>query len=151
MEIITKNKKAFHKYFILEKFQAGISLKGSEVKAIKDRRISFEGSYVKIKNGEVFLVGAHIPPYQVKNVPLDYNPKRDRKLLLKKKEIRYLIGKTKQKGLTMTPLIVYNQKGKIKLEFGIVRQKGKKDKRRELREKAMEHDLRRELKNQQQH
>jgi len=146
MKILAKNKKAYSTYEILEKFEAGISLLGQEVKSIKSGRISLAGSYVILKNEEVFLVGANIPPYQPKNAPKDYNPERSRKLLLKKAEIRYLIGKTKQKGLTLIPLKVYTKRGKIKIEFGIAKGFKKADKRELIKKRETEKEIRRYLK-----
>ena len=104
------------------------------------------GSYVVLKNSEVFLVGANVPPYQPKNIPPDYNPERARKLLLKKSEIKYLIGKVKQKGLTLVPLRVYTKRGKIKLEFGIAKGLKKVDKRELIKKREVERELKRELK-----
>src|SRR3989344_5314569 len=101
MGIFAENKKAYFDYEILEKIEAGIVLIGQEVKAIKSGRINIAGSYVVINSGEVFLIGCHIPPYQPKNAPADYNPERSRKILLKKSEIQRLIGKSQQKGLTL--------------------------------------------------
>lgn len=149
MKVIEKNKKAYYKYYVLEKFQAGIVLKGFEVKAIKTGRVSLRGSYVKVEDKEVFLVGANIPPYQPQNTPQDYNPTRPRKLLLRAPEIKYLIGKSREKGLTMAPLMVYTKKGKVKIEFGIVKQKSKPDKRSIMKKRALEREMRRTLKNQQ--
>jgi len=148
MKIIAKNKKAYFNYEILEKFEAGISLVGQEVKSIKSRRISLSGSFVVLRNEEVFLVGAKIPAYQPKNAPSDYNPERSRKLLLKKSEIKYLIGKVKQKGLTLIPLMVYTKgrKGIIKLEFAIAKGKRKIDKRELIKKRISEREIKRMLK-----
>ena len=146
MRILTENKKAYFNYHILEKFEAGISLIGQEVKSIKSGRINLAGSYVVLKDSEVFLIGANIPPYQPKNAPPDYNPERLRKLLLKKSEIKYLIGKVKQKGLTLVPLKVYAKRGKIKLEFGVVKGKKKVDKRESIKRREAEREMERELK-----
>lgn len=146
MKEITKNKKAYFNYEILEKLMAGISLIGQEVKAIKSGRISLKATYVILRNEEAFLIGANIPPYQPKNAPKDYNPERSRKLLLKKSEIKYLIGKTKQKGLTIVPLRVYNIRGKIKIEIGLVKGKKKFDKRRIIKKRETEREIRRILK-----
>lgn len=146
MKEITKNKKAYFNYEILEKLMAGISLIGQEVKSIKSGRISLKATYVILKNEEAFLIGANIPPYQPKNAPKDYNPERSRKLLLKKSEIKYLIGKTKQKGLTIVPLRVYNIRGKIKIEIGLVKGKKKFDKRRIIKKRETEREIRRILK-----
>ncbi|MCP6719252.1 MAG: SsrA-binding protein SmpB [Patescibacteria group bacterium] len=145
MRIISKNKKAFFKYQILEKLEAGISLIGQEVKSIKGGRINLAGAYVVLKDEEVFLIGAKIPPYQPKNAPKDYNPERSRKLLLKKSEIKHLIGKSKQKGLTIVPLSVYTKRGKIKLEIAVVKGKKEFDKREIIKKRAIEREIQREL------
>jgi len=146
MKTFAENKKVYFNYQILEKFEAGMVLIGTEVKSIKSRRINLVGSYVIIKNEEVYLIGAKIPPYQPKNAPPDYNPERLRKLLLKKSEIKYLIGKSKQKGLTLMPLRVYTKRGKIKLEFGIVKGKKKFDKRELIKKREVEREIKRALK-----
>ena len=146
MKTIIENKKAYFNYQIREKFEAGISLIGQEVKSIKSGRINLAGSYVVLKNSEVFLIGANIPPYQPKNAPPDYNPERSRKLLLKKSEIKYLIGKVKQKGLTLVPLKVYTKRGKIKLEFGVAKGKKKFDKRELIKKREFEREKERFLK-----
>ena len=146
MRVLAENKKAYFTYQILEKFEAGISLIGQEVKSIKTRGVNLAGSYVVIKNSEAFWIGARISPYQPKNIPPDYNPERSRKLLLKKSEIKYLIGKTKQKGLTLIPLRVYTKRGKIKLEFGIAKGLKKVDKRELIKKREVERELKRELK-----
>jgi len=144
MEIIVENKKAYFNYKVLERFKAGIVLLGQEVKSIKNKRINLQGSFVALKNGEVFLIGSSVPAYQPKNAPSDYNPQKSRKLLLKKAEIKHLIGKAKQKGLTMVPLIVYNEKGKIKLDFGIVKAKKKYDKREKIKKREIEREIHRQ-------
>jgi len=158
MRIIAENKKAYYNYQILEKFEAGISLIGQEVKSIKTRGVNLAGSYVIIRTPthpppsrkrapeEAYWIGAEISPYQPKNVPADYNPERSRKLLLKKVEIKELIGKSKQKGLTLIPLRVYTKNGKIKLEFGIAKGKKKFDKRELIRKREVEREIERVLK-----
>jgi SsrA-binding protein len=147
MRILAENKKAYFNYEILEKFEAGISLIGQEVKSLKTRGVNLAGNYVILKGEEVFWVGANIPPYQPKNAPPDYNPERSRKLLLKKSEIKYLIGKSKQKGLTLVPLKLYTTKsGKIKLEFALARGKKKIDKRELIKKREIEREIRRALK-----
>ena len=146
VKILAENKKAYFSYRILEKFEAGISLIGQEVKSLKTRGVNLAGSYVVIKNSEAFWVGAKISPYQPKNVPPDYNPERLRKLLLKKSEIKYLIGKAKQRGLTLIPLRVYTKRGKIKLEFGIAKGLRKIDKRELIKKREAEREIRRALK-----
>jgi SsrA-binding protein len=146
MKVLSENKKAYFIYQILEKFEAGISLNGQEVKSIKLGRINLMGSYVVIRNKEVYLIGANVPPYQPKNAPADYDPQRSKKLLLRKKEIDYLFGKSQQKGLTMIPLKVYTNNGKIKLEFGIGRVRKKFDKRETIKKRETEKEMKRELK-----
>ncbi len=146
MAIFAQNKKARFDYEILETFQAGIVLIGQEVKAIKTGHISIKGSYVLMRDNELFLIGANIPPYQPKNAPKDYEPERLRKLLLTKSEIKHLIGKTKQKGLTLVPLKVYTVKGKVKITFGIGRGKKKYDKRETIKKRDFDREKSKALK-----
>lgn len=146
MTILAENKKAYSNYRVLEKFEAGISLIGQEVKSLKTRGVNLAGSYVIIKNGEAFWIGAHISPYQPKNLPSDYNPERARKLLLKKSEIKYLIGKSRQKGLTLVPLRVYTKREKIKIEFGLAKGLKKVDKRELIKKREIEREIQRTLK-----
>lgn len=147
MNTLSESKKAYFDYKILEKLEAGLVLLGTEVKAIKTGRMSIKGSYVVFDgNGELQLVGCSIPPYQPRNAPLDYNPERPRKLLLKRKEINYLIGKVKEKGLTLIPLRVYTKKSKIKLELGIAQGKKKIDKRETIKTKEFKRNKERLLK-----
>lgn len=146
MKVLAENKKAYFNYQILEKFEAGVFLIGQEVKSLKTRGVNLAGNYVVIKDGEAFWVGAQIPPYQPKNAPSNYNPERSRKLLLKKSEIKYLIGKTKQKGLTLAPLKLYTKKRKIKLEFAIAKGLKKVDKRESIKKREAEREIERVLK-----
>lgn len=146
MKSLSDNKKAYFNYEILEKFEAGLVLTGQEVKSIKLGRASMAGSYVVIKNEEVYLIGCNVPPYQPKNTSKDYRPERPRKLLLKKEEIKYLIGKSKQKGLTLVPLRAYTKQGRIKLEFGVAKGKRKIDKRELIKKRGAEKEIRRTLK-----
>jgi len=146
MKVLADNKKAYFNYEILEKFEAGISLVGQEVKSLKTRGVNLAGSYVVIKNNEVFWIGAKIPAYQPKNAPSNYNPERSRKLLLRKKEIKHLIGKAKQKGLTLIPLRIYTKDGKIKLEFGIGKGLKKLDKRELIKKRGVEREIQKALK-----
>jgi len=146
MRVIAENKKAYFNYQILEKFEAGISLLGQEVKSLKTRGVNLAGSYVVIKDSEAFWIGAKIPPYQPKNAPPDYNPERSRKLLLKKSEIKELIGKAKQKGLTLIPLKVYTKNRKLKLEFGVAKGRKKFDKRELIRKREVEREIRKAMK-----
>ncbi len=146
MPTLSKNKKAFHDYEILEKFEAGIVLNGQEVKSIKEGRVSLKGSYVVIRKEEPFLIGVNIPPYQPKNAPEDYNPERARKLLLTKKQIKYLMGKSNERGLTLVPLKVYTKRGLIKLKFGVCRGKKAHDKRKKIKDREIDRNLRRRMK-----
>ncbi|MFH1657429.1 MAG: SsrA-binding protein SmpB [bacterium] len=147
MSTLSESKKSYFDYKILEKMEAGLVLLGTEVKAIKTGRMNIKGTYIAFnENGEPQLIGCNIPPYQPRNAPLDYNPERPRKLLLKKDEIRYLIGKVKEKGLTLIPLRVYTKRGKIKLEFGIAQGKKKVDKREAIKEKEFKRNKERLLK-----
>jgi len=143
MKIFADNKKAYFNYEILEKFEAGIVLIGTEVKSIKAGRINLAGSYVVLKSEEPYLVGAKIPPYQPKNAPADYNPERSRKLLLNKKEIKYLIGKSQERGLALIPLKIYTNNAKIKCGFGIGKGKKKYDKRETIKKRETEREIRR--------
>jgi len=146
MATFAENRKAHFNYEILEKFQAGLVLQGQEVKSIRNGRINLAGSYVVPQAEEFFLVGAHIPAYQPANAPKDYNPERSRKLLLKKEEIQELIGKVRQRGLTLVPLRVYDQNRRIKLEFGLARGKKKGDKRQDIKRKDAQREIERALK-----
>jgi len=145
-KVISENKKAYFNYQILEKFNAGIVLQGQEVKSIKTRGVNLAGSYVVMRQNEVFWIGAKIPPYQPKNAPPDYDPERSRKLLLEKKEIKRLIGKTKEKGLTLIPLRLYTKNTKIKLEFALAKGKKKFEKKELLKKRAVEKEIAQELK-----
>jgi len=147
MVIITENKKARFDYQILETYEAGIELKGFEVKAIKSGRINLAGSYAIIRDHQVWLLNADIPPYQPKNTPADYDSKRTRRLLLNKKEIKNLIGSTQEKGLTLVPLKVYTKgkQQKIKVEIGLAKSRKKADKRELIKKRNIEADIRRYL------
>ena len=147
MKVLVKNKKAFLDYEIKEKLEAGIVLTGQEVKSAKKGQISLKGAYISIQpNGETFLLNAYISPYQPANTPSTYCPDRPRKLLLNKKEIIGLIGKTKQEGLTLTPLKLYTRKGKIKVEIALTRGRKKFDKREKLKKREIDKKIRQALK-----
>jgi SsrA-binding protein len=144
--VLAENKKAGFDYEILEKFEAGLVLLGTEVKSIREGYMSLKGAYVVITaKGEPELIGAGIPPYQPNNTQADYRSDRTRKLLLKKKEIDYLIGKSHQRGLTFIPLRVYNNKGRLKLEFGIGKGKKEFDKRETVKNRENKREIEREL------
>lgn len=146
MGVIAENKKAYFDYEILETLETGIILFGGEVKSIKTGHVNLAGSFVVIKDSELFLINADVPPYQPKNSPPDYDSKRSRKLLLHKSEINSLIGKIKQKGLTLVPLKVYTQKGKIKIQFGIAKGKKQFDKREKIKKREFKREKERMLK-----
>jgi len=142
MKIIAKNKRAYYDYRILDKFEAGIVLSGSEIKSIRQGRVSLKGSYVKIIEEEIFLIGTYISPYQKANI----DPVRTRKLLLNKGEIKKLIGKTKTKGYSLIPLKLYLKKNLAKLEIALVKGKKKYDRRDKIKKREEEREIRRELK-----
>lgn len=146
MKILAENRKSYFNYKILEKFNAGISLLGQEVKSIKTKGVNLTGSYITVRDKELFWVGSKISAYQPKNAPSNYNPERSRKILLKKSEISYLIGKSKQKGLTFIPLKVYTKNGKIKIEFAVAKGKKKFDKREKIKKRQTEREIERTLK-----
>ena len=137
-------KKAGLKYERLEEFEAGIELLGSEVKSLRGKNGSLEGSRVIIRGGEAFLVGATIPPYQGGTDP-KYDPERPRRLLMKKQEIAYLAEHEAKKGLTIVPIEVYNKGRNLKLRIAIVRGKGKHDKREDIKKRDVEREERRAL------
>lgn len=146
MKTLSENRKAYFNYEILEKFEAGMVLAGQEVKSIRAGRINLTGSYVVLRNEEAYLINAEVPPYQPKNLPEDYDPARARKLLLNKSEIKYLIGKVREKHLTLMPLRVYTKKDKLKLEFGLGKGKKKADKKESIKKRETEREIERELK-----
>ena len=146
MSILIKNDKAFFDYEVLEKFQAGLQLYGWEVKSLKSKRGNLAGAWVIIRGGEAFLVGLDIPPYQPKNMPGVFEKQRTIKLLLTKKELNYLFGKSQEKKLTMVPLSLYTDRGKIKLEFGLCRGKKKFEKREKIKKRESEREIERLLK-----
>ena len=147
METLVDNKKARFNYEILDKFEAGVELLGLEVKSIKNHQGSMEGAFVIIRGGEAYLIGAHIPPYQAKNAPESYDPDRNRRLLLTKKEIAELAGYGGNKGLTIVPLSMYNKANKIKVVIATVRGKKKYDKRETIKKREFDRETRRTLKN----
>ncbi|MFH1611930.1 MAG: SsrA-binding protein SmpB [bacterium] len=147
MPTLAVNPRAKFDYEIIETYEAGIVLVGHEVKSVKTGKISIKSAYVIISKGEALLINANIPPYQPKNVPAEYQSDRTRKLLLNKSEIKELIGKTQQKGLTLVPIRVYTKKGKIKIEIGLGKGKKKIDKRETIKKRETERDIARTLKN----
>jgi SsrA-binding protein len=140
---IADNKKAFHDYFIEEKFEAGIALEGWEVKAIRAGRVQLKEAYVVIKNGEVFLIGCHISPLPTASTHVKPDPTRTRKLLLHAEEIMKLIGKTERAGYTLVPLDLHYAKGRIKLTIGLAKGKKQYDKRAAEKEREWQREKQR--------
>ncbi len=146
MEILT-NKQALFNYLPLQKIEAGLVLTGPEVKSVKMKRIDFKGSYITIKDNQAWLVGLHIAPYQpAASVQKNYEPKRQRKLLLTKKEINLIRGQLSNKGLTVVPLRLYTTRGLVKIELAIVKGKKQFDKKAAIKKRDTERDIRRTLK-----
>lgn len=146
MRVVAKNKKAFYNYEILENYEAGVSLQGSEVKSIREGRISLKESYAEIKGGEVFLVNCNISPYEAAN-RFNHEPRRERKLLLHRREIKRLAGKIKEKGLTLIPTkVFFNDKGKVKIEVSLAKGRKAYEKREVIRERDRDREMRAELK-----
>jgi len=141
-----ENRKARFNYEFLEKYETGIELLGTEVKSVRGGQMSLEGAFVIVRGGEAYLINANIPPYQIKNAPKDYDPLRNRKLLLTKKEIAELAGSEKNKSLTIVPISVYNKNRKIKVEIALVKGKKKFDKRETLKKRDTDREIRREYK-----
>lgn len=143
---IAENKKAYHDYFILEKYEAGIALWGTEIKSIRKHRVNLKDSYIIVKDGETFLEGAHISIFEEGNIN-NHEPLRRRKLLLHKKEIMKLYGKMKEEGLAIVPLVLYiNDKAKVKIEIALVKGKKLYDKRETLAKKEAKRQIERALK-----
>lgn len=147
MTAMSENSKAYFNYEILEKFEAGIELRGYEVKAVKNGRANLTGAFATVKDGQIWLTNADIPPYQPKNTPEGYEPTRARRLLLKKSEIEYLISKLQSERLTVVPLKLYNKGGRIKVELGLARGKRKYEKRETIKKRETQREIRRTLKN----
>lgn len=145
-ETLLGNKKARFNFELTEDLIAGIELLGHEVKALKQKQGSLDGAYVGVRGNEAFLIGAHIPPYQSANTPATYDPYRSRRLLLTKKEIKYLADKESEKGLTIVPVSVYNAGRMVKVKIAVARGKKQHDKRETLRKRDMERELGRTLK-----
>ncbi|MBQ3274194.1 MAG: SsrA-binding protein SmpB [Christensenellaceae bacterium] len=139
VKIIATNRKARHDYFIDERYEAGMELKGTEVKSLRAAKTNLRDSYVQIKGGEAFVCNMHISPYEQGNIN-NTDPMRTRRLLLHKREIMKLMGQVQQKGFTLIPLSVYLKNGRMKLEIGLARGKKLFDKRADLKEKAVKRD-----------
>lgn len=148
MKIVAKNKKAFFDYEILEKYEAGVVLSGSEVKSIRAGRVNLKDSFIKIVKGEAFLFHAHISHLQTTHAFFKPNERRERKLLLHRKEIDKLLGKISIEGLTLVPLVLYfNKRNKVKIEIALAKGKNLHDKRETLKRKILDREAQMALKN----
>ena len=145
-KIIAKNPVAYHNYTINDKLEAGIVLSGTEIKSIRSGKVNLKDTYVNIKNGEAFIYGMHISPYEHGNI-FNKDPLRTRKLLLNKREINKLLGYTSQKGLSLVPISLYFKNNFVKLELGIGKGKNLYDKREDMAKKDAERRIQRTLKN----
>ena len=144
-KLIANNKKAYHDYFILDTYEAGIALHGTEVKYLRMGKCSVKESFIRVENGEVFIYGMHISPYEKGNI-FNKDPLRPRKLLLHKAEINKMIGKTKEKGMAIVPLKVYFKGSLVKVEIGLARGKKLYDKRNDIAKKDQQREAQRDFK-----
>ncbi|MCR4284108.1 MAG: SsrA-binding protein SmpB [Parcubacteria group bacterium] len=146
MPALIQNKKVYFDYEVLEKFEAGIELFGFEVKSLKANHGSITGARVLVRGNEAFVVNMDIPAFQSHNAPSTYEPDRTRRLLLNRKELSYLAGKSQQRGLTIVPISVYTKGRLIKMEIGLVKGKKKFDKRETIKKRETERNIEREMK-----
>ena len=144
-KLIANNKKAYHDYFMLESFEAGIALKGTEVKSLRMGKCSIKEAFIRIENGEMFIYGMHVSPYEKGNI-FNKDPLRVKKLLLHKKEILKMLGKMKEKGITIVPLKVYFKGSLVKVEIGLAKGKKLYDKRDDIAKKDQKREAEREFK-----
>jgi len=144
-KLIAENRKARHDYHLLDRYEAGLVLTGTEVKSLRDGRAHLRQAYATVRDGEAWLVGAHIAEYGHGNVA-NHDPDRDRKLLLHQREIASLIGKTQEKGLTLVPTRLYFKDGRAKVELALARGKEQRDKRRDVAKRDAERQIERALK-----
>lgn len=145
MKLVANNKKAYHDYFIEEKYEAGIVLHGTEVKSLRMGKCSIKEAFIRIENEEVYAYGMHISPYEKGNI-FNKDPLRPKKLLLHKQQIRKLIGNSAEKGYTLVPLQVYFKDGRAKIEIGLARGKKLYDKRQDIAKKDQKREAEKELK-----
>ena len=145
MKLVANNKKAYHDYFIEEKYEAGLVLHGTEVKSLRMGKCSIKEAFIRIENGEVYAYGMHISPYEKGNI-FNKDPQRPKKLLLHKQQIRKLIGSSAEKGYTLVPLQVYFRDGRAKIEIGLARGKKLYDKRQDIAKKDQRREAEKELK-----
>ena len=142
-KVIATNRKAFHDYHVLETYEAGLVLQGTEVKSLRESQVTFKDSYVAVDGNEAWLIGCHIAPYHHGSFQ-NHDPDRRRKLLLHRREINRLLGKAAERGLTVIPLKLYFKQGRAKLELGLARGKKLFDKRATIREREVRRELDRE-------
>lgn len=145
MKLVANNKKAYHDYFIEEKYEAGLVLHGTEVKSLRLGKCSIKEAFIRIENGEVYIYGMHISPYEKGNI-FNKDPLRMKKLLLHKQQIRKLIGNSSEKGYTIVPLQVYFKDGRAKIEIGLAKGKKLYDKRQDIAKKDQKREAEKELK-----
>jgi len=143
---IVRNKKARFNYEILDNFEAGIVLQGTEVKSLRLKKASIQEAYARVKNNEIYIVGMNISTYEMGNI-FNHEPVRDRKLLLHRHEIKRLIGKLQERGLTLVPLRLYFKNGKVKIELGLGKGKAQHDKRKAIQQRDIDREMRRDFKN----
>lgn len=146
IKLVADNRQARYQYEILETFEAGIALVGTEVKSIREGKVNLKDGFANVKRGEVWLHNVHISPHSMTNLAYNHEPRRTRKLLLHKREIRKLIGQTEQKGLTLVPLKMYLKGGKVKVSLALGRGKKLHDKRESLKQKQDKREIARALK-----
>ena len=144
-KLIANNKKAYHDYFILDTYEAGIALHGTEVKSLRMGKCSIKESFIRVENGEMFIYGMHISPYEKGNI-FNKDPLRVRKLLLHKAEINKMLGKTKDKGMSIVPLKVYFKGSLVKVEIGLAKGKKLYDKRQDIAKKDQKREAERDFK-----
>ena len=144
-KLIVDNRRARHDYHFLEKVEAGLVLTGTEVKSLRDGRASLQQAYAEVRDGEAWLVGAHISVYDAGNIA-NHDPDRDRKLLLHRREVDSLGGKVRERGLTLVPTRIYFRNGRAKIELALARGKEQRDKRRDLVKREAQRDMERALK-----
>ncbi|MCH2174136.1 MAG: SsrA-binding protein SmpB [Lentisphaeria bacterium] len=142
---IMKNRKAYHNYEVEDKFEAGIALRGTEVKSIRAGNISLQESFIVVRNLELYLQGAHIKPYEMGNIH-NHSPLRERKLLMHKREIQRLKAQVDRNGMTLIPLSIYLKRGRIKVQVGLCRGKNQGDKRQTMKERDQNREMQRALK-----
>jgi SsrA-binding protein len=145
VKVIAENRKARHEYHLLERYEAGLVLTGTEVKSLRDGGASLQQAYADVRDGEAWLIGAHIAEYGQGNV-FNHEPGRDRKLLLHRKEIASIYGKVRERGLTLVPTRLYFKDGKVKVELALARGKEQRDKRRDIAQRDAARQIERELK-----